>query len=333
MKRRHAKSIVTVAALTLIILFFVWQRYRTQTSTVVSPDVTTGTNQPAAPPQSAIGIVKSAISQNQMMAAIREAESQPIEFYGKVVDQDGQPVPGVEVNYIIYSTPKAPDPGVGKAISGANGEFYVGGHYGARISFALTKDGYLPAEPNSGATFSLSVPSSERYIPDSANPRVLRLWRRGESVQLVQLDQRYACPLLNCSIRIDIVNGKSVPDGGDLEVEFEKGPGSRDLRQNFDWRCTVRPVNGGIKIAASLEEIDTTFEAPAEGYTNKLDFVMSKDSVKWQSGVDRLVYLKSRDGQVFAKFHLSISVNSERTGTIVIRRGVANASASRRLEP
>jgi hypothetical protein len=288
---------------------------------------------PMSPPSEAsarLESLKSLARREESIQARRSAEAQAIEFYGVIQDQNSNTIPNVRVEYIIYPTPPWPDRGRGEVISDTLGRFSITGHQGSSISFNLIKSGYRAADPHLGASFSLLVPSTERYIPDSTKPRVLRMWKEKGTEELIGFQETFSCPLPDGAINIDIISGEIVKSGGDLRLEASCGP-KNPTSQSFDWRCLIEPIDGGVLIVKSLEQFDTTFEAPPEGYVNQVEVKMGQDDPKWQAGFSRLIFLKSKGGQIFAKFNLMVSLKSDKA-YISLYRGLANPNGSRNFE-
>jgi hypothetical protein len=315
------KRIILASAISLILPFSFWFKpqapsppFSGDSNTIPSPGG--GTNQTSQ--------VQVTATQRRRMTARdlveygRSVDIRPIEFYGKVIDQDSNPIPNVEIEYTVYPTPTGPDPGIGKLMSDDQGLFSVRNHMGARIAFALRKSGYRPAEPHSGASYSLFSPDDERYTPNSTDPQILRMWREKGAEELFEVNQEYECDLPECSVRIDLLKAQLVEAGGDLQIIISRGPGSRDKGELFDWRCVILPIDGGVQIVDDRSAVSTTFEAPITGYTNRLEFINPKNDVKWQSMKSVYLFLMSRSGRIYARFGLNISVNVESKARIWI---------------
>lgn len=328
------KRIAITLALILAVafLYLIWWRQRRTTSSPGSgiSTVAPTSTQKAIQPQAALDKLKSAVRREEAKQARRAANSQPIEFYGVIQDQESNTIPNVHIEYTIYPTPVWPDSGRGEVVSDSQGKFSITDHRGASISFNLIKPGYRAADPHLGATFSLMAPPSERYVPDSTKPQILRMWKDKGQEQLIAFQESFSCPLPDGSINIDLTSGEMVANGGDVKFQFNRGQ-ENSTSHSFDWRCSIEPINGGIQFINSLAQFDTTFQAPSEGYTRQIEVKMAKEDPKWQAGFSRLVFLNSRDGQVFAKFNLVISIKPEKAN-VSLYRGVANANASRNWE-
>jgi hypothetical protein len=76
---------------------------------------------------------------------------------------------------------------------------------------------------------------------------------------------------------------------------------------------------------------DQNSKAPSDGYASQFEVKMTKNDPKWQAGFSRLMFLKSRGGQVFAKFNLMISIKADKA-YVSFYRGLANPNGSRNLE-
>lgn len=261
----------------------------------------------------------------------RSMDIQPIEFYGRVEDQDGNPIPQAEITYFIHPTPTL-GAGKGSVFTDNDGRFYVSDKAGASISFQLSKKGYLSNATNRGAIFSLLESPAIRYVPNHASPQVIRMWKAQGPEPLIEIDQRYEFSAESATIRIDLLTARIAEEGGDIEVDVSRGIGSLHKGEKFDWQAVIRPIDGGVRTVDTLSEFDAAYRAPKDGYTNFLRLVMAKDAVTWQSGISVPVYVTSRGGLVHSKFVLSLSMNAGSNISISLRRGVANPSGSRNWE-
>jgi hypothetical protein len=238
----------------------------------------------------------------------------------------------VDVSYYVYPTPKAGDPGKGNVVTDNTGAFEIKGHSGAKISFQLSKRGYRTASTNTGAVYSQLEPANTRYVPNHSSPQLIRMWKDRGAENLVSIDQVYQYEVGRPAVRIDLLAGRIVEGGGDMEITVKRESGSIYRGEQFDWTLVIRAIDGGVKTAASVHELEFAFEAPIDGYTERVEHSMAKGRSDWQPRISEPVYIVSRNGSIYSKFILTVSVTSETNVVVSTYSGVANRNASRNWE-
>jgi len=99
----------------------------------------------------------------------------PIDFYGRAVDQEGKPLPGVQIKY----TPTNAEPSTGEdrvVVSGADGNFHIGNLHGINLGVMAFKAGYIPFS-NSPAMSMYNYVDYTRpdfYVADPDNPVIFQ---------------------------------------------------------------------------------------------------------------------------------------------------------------
>lgn len=216
--------------------------------------------------------------------------NQPQSFFGKLVDQDGNPVDGAtitgtietlnalrtEVNAQTFETQSDP-----------SGLFEFTGKTGAPIKINARKEGYLIG----GHGNYYQGPPGEKTT--TYNRAILTMWKlRGlEPLKNYGLDAKI--PSDGTPVRFDIVTGKESAEG-DLRVTLVRFPlavkRGRDL---FDWTARIEMVNGGL-----VEENDPyPFWAPKIGYLPSYEFSVRSNNVPWESSLTKDFYIKTATGQ------------------------------------
>jgi hypothetical protein len=124
--------------------------------------------------------------------AIEKAYSSPIDFWGKVVDEDGRPIPGVTVTFTIddFSSAFQDDKPQTTALSDANGLFSLTGKKGVGLQVSVSKSGYYSTGDRSGADLNYLSKASENRtsffrggtkepFPTRSQPTIFVLAKRG----------------------------------------------------------------------------------------------------------------------------------------------------------
>ena len=151
---------------------------------------------------------------------------------------------------------------------------------------------------------------------------------------MVSIEQHYKLPFTGEPIYFDLVTGKVVPTGGDLEVIVTRAPGVITQRKSDrrDWSIELVPVNGGI-MEPAYNASHFTFEAPADGYKDSYQVQMNHYDPAWFDNIQKAFFLKSRNGQIYSKFSLNFEINDDPNSTMWFQfKGVANTNGSRNWE-
>ena len=119
---------------------------------------------------------------NPRLQAMEQADNSPIDFWGKVVNQNGTPIAGATAEITVSSMLIDPDnrPEL-KVLSDANGLFSLTGKKGIGIVVSVTMDGYYSDEVQSAAALNyFSKPATIRFPSEEQgkpNPSPLKLSR------------------------------------------------------------------------------------------------------------------------------------------------------------
>ena len=246
--------------------------------------------------------------------AIAEASNQRVLFYGKVVDQNGDPVVGAELRATVVSRT-----GVGTAlvtgedqskkaldaVTDESGRFMLDGGTGFGLLLdKIEKPGYV-LKPYTKSQFMygqlLRDPTSSRFHhPDRAKPVVFRMWKLGklEPLHVWRAVSIYAGRkgrMQDHFFSLETMKATTEePPVWDVFVDGER-------REDGSWWAQMSVFEGGLQI---VDEDGFLFEAPQEGYESKLRFEGESDrDVKGPFSV----YLTSRGGSIHASFLMKLS--------------------------
>ncbi len=345
--------VVVVAVLIALALWF-GKKQSAETSPVVSsvtnvaPPTAIAPNIPASAPvhtnarsaQVASGSVPAAASpppspppqgKVAMLKEILQANDADIVFYGRLEDQFSNAVSGADISFSVqYEDAKARGIHRGQVVSDGNGFFTISGYEGASLTMLPKKAGYTLA--TTGTSFRYSQLQPGYFVPDANNPVVIKMWKLQGAEPLVSINQRYKFHYADAPINFDLLAGKIVPNGGDIQIVVSRSPGVVSGRTRQDWGVQVAAVDGGLIEADGQEGV--TFEAPESGYQPSASFVMSTNApYKWFGGFDQTFFLESRNGQVYSKVNFSITINQQPDDYVWVEfHGVASANGSRNWE-
>lgn len=252
-------------------------------------------------------------------------------FYGKVVDQNDEPVEAVKVEFYLSKQKTSPTDLINNLRTGTSeverelviqytdkqGLFSIENVNISNLRLhKITKDGYITDNGN-GVSFNFSRLSySEIHKPDPRNPAIFRVWEKGETESLVKggglLRVRDgSSPKI---FTLDIISNKiyeGMSDKGHVVVElYNQGAGYDEetrkfARERYDWYIKATIENGGF-----LETNDTlAFGAPEFGYKETIEFGMRADDPNWSpSNFRKRYYLKTSRGN-YGTSLLKIGVN------------------------
>jgi hypothetical protein len=257
------------------------------------------------------------------LAKIKEAYSAPIAFFGRVLDQNGNPIPEAAVHYSIEDK-YFKNGSKREGLSDAGGFFQIEGVSGAGIWVNVAKSGYDGTD-RSGASFGYGVPSGNRP-PSKEYPAIFVLRKKAVADPLIRLSGRqFEIPKNGEPRGIDLTNGKSRPgDEAQIEVESWVNDEVKGASQRFDWQCRLTVPGGGL-----MQRDQGNFEAPAEGFKPSDEFKFSKSDSNWSSSAEREYFLKLRDGN-YARIHFQMMAGGHYNFFVI--ESYLNPSGSRNLE-
>ena len=195
----------------------------------------------------------------------------PINFYGKVVDENGEPVQGVQASLIWNDLSPTEGTSTTTVVSDAQGLFSLTGTTGKHLQVRITKEGYYSFAKNQiGFEYAAYFDPDYHYAPDPSRPVVFHLKKKGEVEGLVFFEREIPVSL-NSPVAVDLIKGKTDSAGGHLFIEVvSNGMPSR----SGNWSAHLRVPGGGIQ--GSAEEFP--FLAPPDGY--EAEIVITQDTLK-----------------------------------------------------
>lgn len=307
---KSRKKIFLLGGLALLLILFLWWMQAAQ-----KPVSLPTTSKPSASEQSTdkpntpeVPQVKSE-KNKAVIKQIENAFAAPIAFYGRVIDQNGNPVAGASVDYSPIDNFRSSATHY-TGLSDAGGYFSIKDIQGIALSVGVDKRGYYPVadkydkSPSSSATFAYGMgPDSYRQSPPTKDkPAIFVLQKMGETVPLVYRPERqYKVPKNGEPVEIDLETGRQVQKGN---IRFERWANdqSKNEKGRFDWSFKISVPNGGI----IERKGDFDFEEPGGGYEENADISMPTSlGDKWQYTVKKGYFLKLPEGN-FARLNVTI---------------------------
>ncbi len=216
----------------------------------------------------------------------------PIAFYGKVVDQNEQPVAGAKVWMQWSAVGATPERTI---LSGADGRFQVSGINGKGISVRVSKAGYHNGPISYGSFEYAGFWEPHFHIPDPNNPEVFQLRKRGNEEPMYLWSLAKDLKADGSVNWFNVKSGKFGGAAGDLAFIVTRSNQTR-MRQ-FDYTFTVQAAPGG-GIAFSEEKM--MFEAPSEGYVPSWQTAQTFGAPDYTHLQKLRFYLKTPDGKYAA---------------------------------
>lgn len=276
---------------------------------------------------------------DKAVAEAIETTNVPITFWGKVVDQDQQPMGGVGVHY-NFSTEHANALGVawgqqkvhkGEVTTDVAGLFAVSGIRGHTLTIeSLVKQGYHHISRRAQVYDYYGNSSTGRFTPQPSNPVVFVMMSKTAAEHLVSYGGNFGktirLPGDGQPMRWSLWKGAYDP-GGELQISFKRDPVILErIGAPISWSAQIRIVGGGIVQALPDEPF---YRAPEEGYVSELDY----PKVEQKRGVPaRSFYIKTAEGK-YGRIELHLYADDEGATARCLIKVTLNSSGSRVLEP
>lgn len=263
--------------------------------------------------------------------------NRPIQFYGKVIDQNNNPIPDVKVNLSIKLI-KAPRPGMFPGdmfddytlTTDTDGFFSLTDAKGELLTMrSLEKPGYEMSQQTVNKGYWYWASPGAEYVPDPNKPEIFEMWKEAGAEQLVRNSISFGLSYNGTPAGFDLMTG-SQANPGDLRVTLLRDPQQLAFGQrNYEWTATIEIPDGGL-IASNDDQM---YLAPAGGYQSQLVIQMPPNTPGWTDHKDVALYLKLRGGKYYGRANLKFIVGAHRANTPFYIISYINPSGSRNLEP
>jgi len=248
----------------------------------------------------------------------------PIEFYGKVVDQELKGIRNAKVHF-RWTNLSAHGTGQSDTVSDEQGLFHLSGVEGKRLSVQVEKEGYYGSEGTSFKSFEFSNPGEDIYYePNKNDPAVFRLHSKGKGAELSKRSVKVFLPGAGSSATVDLLTGNIAPKG-QLAVRTWKPWPPKPVSPHYDWKVELTIAGGGF--ADAPEEF--AFEAPEARYSPSFTVDMAANrGNSWNVSAEKTLYFVFGEPQRYGRLTLRTAGNSR----YVFINYVLNPSGSRNLE-
>lgn len=326
---KHRRTILLLAFVLLVL--GLWWLLRALKAEPVA-HVVAGPGTPTSPPAAAESpALQTEVELRQKaVAVVEKIFDASIAFYGRVVDQSGDPVPDAEVGYKAADKFNAPGTlYTGK--SDASGYFQIAGIKGGGLLVGVGKEGYYPVEGKSSQNFGYGMgsDSTRKPPPTKDNPAIFVLHKMGRTEPLVYVGtKRYKPSKDGQPVDVNLATGKVVAPGqGDICFERWANDQAKNQRGHFDWRLRITVPGGGL--AERNGQFD--FEAPEGGYKESVEINMPASlGDQWSYTENKSYFVRLRDGR-YARFDAMVQAGHE-SSALVIDAFLNPKPGSRNLE-
>ena len=228
----------------------------------------------------------------------------PIDFYGKVIDQFGDPVSQAEVEagWTTVVGP-VPDPKT-NFFTDRNGSFAIAGIQGKRLSIGISKTGYQYTSNSTGSFEYAAFYDNLFHIPDPNHPVIFRLHKLVDAEPLYVFSPYGEIDVGGGPLILDATKGKIGSDGN-LSFSIVLGAGTNQYGSDFT--LSVTALNGS-GLVTSEEEFLT--KAPQSGYQKTLTVTHKVNDPDYRPEQTLRFYVKTRDN-TYAAMGVKVSLRRD----------------------
>ena len=251
-------------------------------------------------------------------------KNNPFSFYGRVLDENGQPVVGAKATILVQgelgSTQGSTEHDV---LSDADGCFKLENVHSFGVIVTVTKNGYYTLPDKHNGPWFWIIRKGE--MPTKDHPAIFPLKKKGLTEPLIVM--RTGAATVST-------------DGTPLEFNLEKGhvvkgqPGTFVVQtwvdqhdpksdQPYHWKFRLTVPGGGMQLRTD----EYQFVAPTSGYQESDEVEVTPGMPLWDDVKERDYFVKLADGK-YAQ--VRVSLNSH--GSFGIAQGFINPSGSPNLE-
>lgn len=263
---------------------------------------------------------------NEIRRQMHEDWYKPIEFYGKVVDENSNAVAQASIQFQWADMTENVAANTSTTKSDAEGLFSLHGKLGRSLEVTVSKEGYYASHGGyRGFLYSLG---NDIYSPDPQNPVIFNLHKKGhgQGVELItsengiRLKVDVRIPKDNTPVRVDLLQ-KQASASGQLEISQIKPPWQ--AATNWSFRMSI-PDGGFVE-----NQDEFQFEAPETNYEPVIEYRFQKGETNWTSHVTKQFYIAFGQPRKYGWLRIESNLAQE---TVFLTYAI-NPDGSRNLEP
>ncbi|MDI1248187.1 MAG: carboxypeptidase-like regulatory domain-containing protein [Lacunisphaera sp.] len=354
MKTSSSRWILVATLAVLLALLALWLLRSTASKSSQQPDTalppaTAEPGKVTPPSEPAVSLPEAPPTQKpskRLLQNFKTLNHNPIEFYGRAVDQFGEPVTAAAVEAsVMVNTGTTGGVRKSRTSTDAQGYFSFTDLAGQDLTMVISKPGYAFSTRAKLFSYTYFEADHKRHIPDIKNPVVFVMWKKQGAEPLLHYDSTFWNVSANDSpIGIDLEKGKITTAAPDLLVRMIRDDGP-SLVGGFGWSAQIEAPGGGLIIAP---EADFYNLAPSEGYQRlidisqpavpNLDVRSSTGENLWHGYKEIMLWVKIRHGKQYGRVKLVLYPPNEKLPDGSFKpRSIAvevwiNPSGSRNLE-
>ena len=250
---------------------------------------------------------------------------QPINFYGRVVDESNVPIADANIHF-TWNDISEKGTSDADTKSDGNGFFSLIDRRGKAMSVTASKDGYYTYSSERLSSFEYANPADGLFTPNPNNPVVFHLRKKGVGESLIHGSKLFGSRIDGTLSYVDLVESKnSLTSPGDLTVRCVRS--ERNADKKFDWTFTLGAPDGGL--VESTDEF--MFLAPEEGYQPTYEISHKASDFDWVGQEKHKFYIKSQNGKHYARIEITIIPDYNKNAAYDLNWDL-NPNASRNLE-
>lgn len=214
----------------------------------------------------------------------------PISFWGKVVDQNGNPVVGAHVEISVTNkfswSPSAQNSSTTfKRNTDSRGLFALLKQRGGSINVRVSADNYAPSfnekteKDQSRVTLSYAGKNDSLHHsrPTKNEPMIFVLRKKNPPANLIRFPKKVISINLDGEPTTIVLNSQNI--NFEVEVRCWSSCPEPFTYDKYDWKAEIKVTRGLIKV---VDELDPVL-APENGYSSSFAFEMPKNTEQnWQ---------------------------------------------------
>ena len=264
--------------------------------------------------------------QQEILNAAIQGQENDINFFGKVVDEHNDPMPGVEVSIgVIYYEPKPGYPMGYKTVTlmtDSQGEFSIDSLRGMELSLEnLHKKNYhynIKSNPNRSFSYNKSQISESLYGKTKETPAIFKLKKKNPGFVTFHT-KRIKTGGTRSDYEIDLIEG-DVEKSGKLKKEnVDLKLIVTPLEESKKYKITIIPANENGKVSLGDESSHTSYKRSVECIVDT--FGKFK---KW--------YIYCNGGNAWGYSRLELRARLERSGIAMNTTILTNLEGTQNLE-
>jgi hypothetical protein len=272
-------------------------------------------------------------SQEDLRSEVRRRDRQdsqwewkiPITFYGKVVDENMQPIAAAQVTF-QWTNLSAKGTQSQQAQSDPQGLFSIDNVTGKRLVVRVSKTGYYASDSRNRFSFEYANPFEEIFHkPDPNTPVLFYLRKQKPAADVTSKSVEVLLSGDGSPLKLDLLSGR-ISDSGQVQVQAWKPWPPRPMEPAYEWKVVLAIPGGGF---VETRE-DFAFAAPETGYEGPYVIDMSPAlGSSWKVSAERSLYFVFGEPKKYG--HMSLRTDGG--SRYIFLDYVINQSGGRDLEP